>query len=165
MVSGKDVRRAKKAGIKRAVLSIIFFALALQAARLYAADDRSATDSGTDWTAAKDAELDELRGGFVLDNGMVIDFSLATSVFVNGQERFSDRFELANNLTLDQLRGAIVNNGPSNFAMTDAAMNNIAVIGNTLDNQAISLLRSVDITLSNIKNMSGFGQSGHGFAP
>ncbi|HYE35312.1 hypothetical protein [Methylocaldum sp.] len=167
MISGKDVRVSKSADIKRVALSVIFSTLIVQTTRVCVASDWSSVDSTLGWAAAKDAELDELRGGFVLGNGMVVDLALATSVFINGQERFSDHFQLSNDVSIDQLRQVAVNNGPNNFAMTDAAMNNVAVIGNTLDNQVINLLRSVDITLSNIKGMdlSGLGQSSRGFSP
>src|SRR5690606_36352995 len=101
--------------------------------------------------------LDELRGGFMLDNGMVIDLSLATSVFINGEERFSDRFVLANDFSIDQLRGAVVNNGPNNLGLSGAGMSNMSLIQNTMDNQIITMMRSIDITISNIKSIDRNG--------
>jgi hypothetical protein len=167
MFSGKDVRGSKKLDVKRLILSVIFFASISQATRICTASDWSDADSPSDWAAAKDAELDELRGGFMLDNGMVVDLSLATSVFVNGQEQFSDRFDLADDFSMDQLRGVAVNNSAGNLAISDAGMSNMAVIQNTMDNQLITMVRSIDITLSNIKGLglSGIESSGFPFAP
>jgi len=167
MISGTDVRRRENFDIARLFLSVVFFASILQATKICSADDGSGGDSLPGWTAAKDAELDRFRGGFMLDNGMVVDLSFATSVFINGQEQFSDRFALANDVSIDQLRGAVVNNGSGSLAMSDAGPGNLAVIQNTMDNQLITMVRSIDIVLSNIKgmDMSGLGSSVRGFAP
>ncbi|WP_434130096.1 hypothetical protein [Methylocaldum sp. GT1BB] len=167
MMSAKDVRASKKFDVMRLVLSVIFLASIPQAIKICAASGQGGVESLPGWTAAEDAELDELRAGFVLDNGMVVDLSLATSVFVNGQEQFSDRFALADDFSIDQLRGVTVNNGPNNFAMSDAGTNNMAVIQNTMDNQIITMMRSIDLTISNLKGMdfNGFGPYGGGFAP
>jgi len=167
MVSGRDIRGPKNFGIQRLILSVIFFASIPQATKICAANDWNSIDSRSGWIVAKDAELDELRGGFMLDNGMVVDLSFATSVFINGQQQFSDHFDLANNFSVDQLRGVVASNGSSNFAMSDAGMSNVAVIQNTMDNQLITMVRSIDITLSNIKGMdlSNVGSPGRGFAP
>jgi hypothetical protein len=43
----------------------------------------------------------------------------------------------------------------------------MAVIQNTMDNQIITMMRSIDLTISNVKGMdfNGFGPYGGGFAP
>ncbi len=165
MISGKDVRGSKNLDVKRLFLSLVFFASLPQAAKICSASDWNDVDSSAAWAAAEDAELDELRGGFVLDNGMVVDLSFATSVFINGQEQFSDRLILASDFSIDQLRGAAVNNGPNNFASSHAAMDNMTLIQNNLDNQIITMMRSIDIMISNLKNASEFGESYLGVSP
>src|SRR5690554_5127733 len=154
MMLAKNVQGSKRFRSNPMVLTVIVLLLTSHAASLCAAAGQGSIDSFSGWAAAADTELDELRGGFTLDNGMVVDLSFATSVFVNGQERFSDRFVLPNDFSIDQLRGAVVSNGPNNYVMSDAAMNNMTVIQNTLDNQLITMMRSIDITISNIKNMT-----------
>lgn len=165
MMSAKSVRGSKRFDGKPMALTVIVLVLISHAKSLCAAGGHGGIDSFSGWTAAADTELDELRGGFMLDNGMVVDLSFATSVLINGQEQFSDRFVLASDFSIDQLRGAVVNNGPNNFVMSDAAMNNMTIIQNTLDNQLITMMRSIDITISNVKNMTGLGSSSFGFAP
>lgn len=162
MISGKDVPGLGKFNVRHLVLSVIFFALMPCSIAICTASDE--TDVG--WAAVENVELDESRAGFVLDNGIVIDLSFATSVFVNGREQFSDRLVLAKDFSLDQLSRPAVNNGSGNLALSDAGLNNMAVIQNTLDNQLITMVRTIDITLSNFKNMnlSAMGPNGRWFA-
>lgn len=165
MMSAKNIQGSKWFDNKPMALAAIVLVLSSHAKSLCAAAGQGSIDSFSDWAASADTELDELRGGFMLDNGMVVDLSFATSVFINGQEQFSDRFVLASDFSIDQLRGAVVNNGANNFAMSDAVMNNMTIIQNTLDNQLITMMRSIDITISNVKNVTGLGSSAFGFAP
>lgn len=162
MISGKDVPGLGKFNVRHVVLSVVCFASVPCSIAICAASDE--TDPG--WAAVENAELDDSRAGFMLDNGIVIDLSFATSVFINGQEQFSDRLVVAKDFSLDQLSRPAVNNGAGNLALSDAGLNSMAIIQNTMDNQLITMVRTIDITLSNFKNMnlSAMGPNGRWFA-
>lgn len=94
---------------------------------------------------ASDAELDELRGGFTLPNGVNVDFSIEKIVALNGVITFSSSFRLPETISLIQ-------NG------FDRAIPEInggglgSIIQNSLDNQVISRINTINIELSNLRN-------------
>lgn len=98
------------------------------------------------WSRASDSELDQLRGGFALPNGVNIDFSLDRVTYLNGALVASTSFQLPSNASLFQ-------NGDLNQApvMTGPALG--SVIQNNLDNQVIKNVTDVNIAVSNLKNM------------
>jgi len=100
-----------------------------------------------DWQIASNAELDSLRGGFTLPNGMVINFSLEKVIYRNGVEIFTSFFELPKNAQL-------VQNGNLNVAkdLSNSILN--SAIQNNLDNQVIKTVNTINIDISNLKNIS-----------
>lgn len=99
------------------------------------------------WERASDSELDQLRGGFVLPNGVSIDFSLERMTSLNGAVVSSSFFQLPGNASLFQ-------NGNMNQAQ-DLAMPVLgSVIQNNLDNQVISTVTDINIAVSNLKNLN-----------
>ena len=100
-----------------------------------------------DWQIASNAELDSLRGGFTLPNGMIINFSLEKVIYRNGVEIFTSFFELPKNAQLIQ-------NGNLNVAkdLSNSLLNSI--IQNNLDNQVIRTVNTINIDISNLKNIS-----------
>jgi len=97
------------------------------------------------WEHASDSELDQLRGGFVLSNGVNIDFSLERITSLNGTIVSSSFFQLPGNVSLIQ-------NGNMNQA-PDLAMSGFgSVIQNNLDNQIIRTVTDINIAVSNLKN-------------
>ena len=100
-----------------------------------------------DWQIASNAELDSLRGGFTLPNGMVINFSLEKVIYRNGVEIFTSFFELPKNIQLIQ-------NGNLNVAkdLSSSILN--SAIQNNLDNQVIRTVNTINIDISNLKNIS-----------
>lgn len=95
------------------------------------------------WEAASDAELAELRGGFTLPNGMIIDFSLEKTIYLSGKETFSSVFQLPNNVALSQ-------SGLQNLSQILADSGLHSVIQNNLDNQIINAITEINITLRNL---------------
>ncbi|MDD5578889.1 MAG: hypothetical protein PHY16_06350 [Methylobacter sp.] len=98
------------------------------------------------WERASDSELDQLRGGFVLLNGMSIDFSLERITSLNGAVVSSSFFQLPSNVSLIQ-------NGNLNQA-PDLALSGLgSVIQNNLDNQMIRTVTDINIAVSHLKNL------------
>lgn len=98
------------------------------------------------WARASDSELDQLRGGFVLPNGVNIDFNLERITSLNGAVVSSSLFQLPGNVSLIQ-------NGNMNQA-PDLAMTGLgSVIQNNLDNQVIKTVTDINIEVSNIKGL------------
>lgn len=116
-----------------------------------ASDLTAETDSAlANWEAASDAELAELRGGFTLPNGMIIDFSLEKTIYLNGKESFSSVFQLPSNVALSR-------NGLQNLSQILANSGLRSVIQNNLDNQIINSITEINITLRNLpSNISTF---------
>ncbi len=100
-----------------------------------------------DWQIASNAELDSLRGGFTLPNGMVINFSLEKVIYRNGVEIFTSFFELPKNVQLIQNGNLNVAKDLSNSILNSAIQNN-------LDNQVIRTVNTINIDISNLKNIS-----------
>ncbi|MGZ5012018.1 MAG: hypothetical protein ACXV74_13765 [Methylobacter sp.] len=98
------------------------------------------------WSRASDSELDQLRGGFALANGVNVDFSLDRVTYLNGALVASTFFQLPGNASLFQ-NGAL-NQAPG---MTGPALG--SVIQNNVDNQVIRNVTDINIAVSNLKNM------------
>ena len=98
------------------------------------------------WDRASDSELDQLRGGFVLPNGVNIDFSLERITSINDGRVSSLFFQLPDNFSLIQ-------NGTLNQAPDLALSGFGSVIQNNLDNQIIRTVTDINIAISNLKNL------------
>lgn len=107
------------------------------------------------WERASDSELDQLRGGFVLPNGMNIDFSLERISSLNGTVVSSSFFQLPDNTLLSQ-------NGAMNQALDLAGSGLSSVIQNNVDNQIIRTVTDINIVVSNLKNV-GLNNNGMAF--
>lgn len=97
------------------------------------------------WERASDDELDQLRGGFVSPNGIIIDFSLERITSLNGSVVSSSFFQLPDNAALFQ-------NGSLNQSPDLAGLGLSTVIQNNLDNQIIRTVTAINIAVSNLKN-------------
>ncbi|HRQ05176.1 MAG TPA: hypothetical protein PK580_04350 [Nitrosomonas halophila] len=107
---------------------------------------RSAFDSDNNWERATDDELDELRGGFILPNGVRIDLNLEKIVLLNGNELFSSYFQAPKDTLLLQ-------NGIQNLVADSVITPSMgSFIQNTLDNQQIRTITEINIEISNLKN-------------
>lgn len=98
-----------------------------------------------DWQTISDEELDMLRGGFSLPNGLVVDFSFDKRIYKNGIEAFYSYFELPKDIELSR---QITSGLASNFS--NMVLN--SVTQNSLDNQIIKTINTINIDISNIKS-------------
>lgn len=128
--------------------NIIFWLMAGFTCQALAADLPAEADrSFSNWESAPDTDLAQLRGGFVLPNGITIDFSLEKAIYLNGEQTFTSVFQLPNNAALFQ-------NGSQNLAPTWVGNALNSVIQNNLDNQAIKTLTTINIDLGGLKNLN-----------
>ena len=98
------------------------------------------------WERASDTELDQLRGGFLLPNGMNVDFSLARTTSLNGAVVSSSYLQLPDNVSLFQ-------NGNMNQTPYLAMSGLGSVIQNNLDNQVIRTVTDINMAVSHINNL------------
>lgn len=99
------------------------------------------------WEKVSDKELEGLRGGFALANGMVVDFRYEKKVYENGIESFSSYFEVPIDMPL-------VQSGDLNFSVNLPSSILNSVIQNNLDNQIIRTVNTIGIDISNLKNVN-----------
>lgn len=112
------------------------------------------TTAQADELYASDAELQEARGGFVLPNGVMIDLSWTRSIAINGIERYASAFNLPENFSLARLLPSPIGNNPNNIAILESLAPNMSFIRNTLDNQIISSLTNINITVSQLRSLN-----------
>lgn len=120
------------------------------ASQLFASEilysDQYAKSQFDNWPKASDQELELQRGGFLLPNGMNIEFSIEKIVYLNGVETFTSYFQLPEN-------GFLFQNGAENLAsdLANSALN--SVIQNQLDNQLIQTVNDINLEISNLQNL------------
>jgi hypothetical protein len=136
-----------KSSIYRQFMMAGLWVAVLAGSGVYADEIADITDQPSDnWSRASDSELDQLRGGFALANGVNIDFSLERLTTLNGAVVSSTSFRLPDDAFLFQNGG--LNQAP---VMTGSALN--SVIQNNMDNQVIKNMTDINIAVSNLKNM------------
>lgn len=142
-----------KFNVHRKFINAVFWTAILGGSSFFAcqalADESSniAAHRFDNWERASDSELDQLRGGFVLPNGVNIDFSLEKITSLNGTVVSSSFFQLPGNVSLIQ-------NGNMNQAPGLAISGVGSVIQNNLDNQTISTITNINIAVSHLKNFN-----------
>jgi hypothetical protein len=97
-----------------------------------------------DWSPVPDSTLSALRGGFVLGNGIVVDINFQKSILQNGELVSYFYFQSPQDINLlitDELNLASV--------LPDSTLN--TVLQNTLDNQTLSAITNIDITIKNLE--------------
>lgn len=97
-----------------------------------------------EWQPVSEATLSSLRGGFVLSNGLVVDINVEKSIFQNGVLTSHSYFQSPQNINLDK--------GEFNFnsVLPDSTFN--TVLQNTLDNQTLSTLKNIDVTIKHLEH-------------
>ncbi|SFP92820.1 hypothetical protein SAMN05216419_103412 [Nitrosomonas cryotolerans] len=146
--------KINKRAIHQKIIEGIFFLMILEGSALaycQSLTDRALNESLSieqynHWILATDSELAQQRGGFLLPNGVNINFSLEKIIFLNGVEASSSFFQLPEN-------GSLIQNGDQNLAsdLTGSALNGI--IQNNLDNQVIKTINEINIEISNLQNI------------
>lgn len=103
-------------------------------------------DIYANWMRATDDELAQLRGGFVLPNGMIVNFSLERMILANDTQIFSSFFQLPEHALLLQ-------QGHNNFAPDSMGSALGMVIQNSLDDQVIKTLNEINIEIGNLHSL------------
>lgn len=111
-----------------------------------------------DEQSLNDEELDDLRGGFIASNGMIIDFALSTNTLVNGQ--------LINQVLLNSVDQSAISStslqniiqiGEGNSAFSDtidlgALPNVLTIIQNNLNDITLQQVNLLDLSVKNFDN-------------
>lgn len=138
--------------------SIMPFALALAVAALWTAPAPAQQ-------AVSDARLDAARGGFDLGNGLLASFGISRVIYVNGNlvAQTSVRIPDAGHITSAQAgalatasAARLIQNGPGN-QIDPAALSRVGgtVIQNSLDNQRIKSVTTIDTTVNSLDTFRG----------
>jgi hypothetical protein len=113
---------------------------------------KSTLDYYHEWSRATDEELEALRGGFILPNGVHINLSLERLIRLNDELVRSFSYQLPG-------EGVILQAGVQNLVSDAIVMPEFStIIQNGLDSQKIEAMTKIDIEVSNIQGiMSGNG--------
>lgn len=123
---------------------------------------RSAATRVAAWPAVSDSRLDAMRGGFDIGGGLLASFGIARAVYVNGTlvSGASVHIPDISRMTPDQAQALmaatgtlnVVQNGPGNSFDVSALDHATAatVIQNSLDNQDIRSLTTIDASVNNL---------------
>lgn len=124
------------------------------------ADDADPAWASADLVAVNDNRLDDLRGGFDLPSGLVVSFGISREAFVNGNLVASTSFNIPNiaQMTPQQAQmlanantGALIQTGLNNTVQPGALPGLTgAVIQNTLSNQQIQALTTINTTVNSL---------------
>ncbi|MBN3762641.1 hypothetical protein [Burkholderia sp. Ac-20365] len=117
--------------------------------------------------AISEEKLDSMRGGFDVANGLKVSFGLSRVAYVNGNLVTQTSFNIPDlsNMTTQQAQalaaanmGSILQNGGGNIAQQGSVQGlSGAVIQNTLNNQNIQALTTINATVNSLgffKNMN-----------
>ena len=119
-----------------------------------------------DKLAVSDERLDKMRGGFDLSSGLKVSFGVSRMVVVNGNLVTTTSFNIPDlaNLSAQQAQqlasvnaGSLIQNGPGNIVQSGAmpALSG-AVIQNTLNNQNIQALTTINTTVNSLSMFKNF---------
>ncbi len=123
---------------------------------------RRAATQVSAWPTVSDSRLDTMRGGFDAGGGLLASFGIAHAVYVNGSLVSSTSVYIPDisRMTPDQAQALmaatgvlnVVQNGPGNSFDVSALDQAIAatVIQNSLDNQNIRSLTTIDASVNNL---------------
>jgi len=142
------------------------FAGAVQAAQPAAVDARTIRSLPFESMPVSDARLADCRGGFDLGGGLVASFGINRAIYINGDLVADVSVDIPDLARIDDTQAkalaalangtTLIRNGPGNFV--DPASFNRAtgaiVIQNTLDNQQIQALTTLNTTVRNLNQFS-----------
>jgi hypothetical protein len=124
------------------VISVLFLAICTYGTHALSANEFTAH---THWEPVAESALAELRAGFVLGNGVVVDLNFQKSIFRNGELASYSYFQTPQDFALlskDQF--SLQSILPTNSLNT--------VLQNTLDNQTLLAITNIDITIKNLEH-------------
>jgi hypothetical protein len=119
------------------------------------------SDEFSCWKSATNLELDEIRGGFITDQGLPITFGYNETATINGVSVLNTKFNIsqADVSALPYIK--LIQSGANNlFPDPGNVSKNLAVltaIQNTIDKQIINHATTIDISVTNqglLRNMN-----------
>jgi len=99
-------------------------------------------------------QLGENRGGFVLDNGVKIDFNIIRAGFIDGVEQFRSKLDLPTNVNLSSLsrvRPGLATTNSTPVSSITPEYSTVNVLQNSLNNRTITDITSLNIRIENFK--------------
>lgn len=124
-----------------------------------AADEESYTYTNNS-LVVDNSELDGMRGGFSIGEGLDVSFGFEQTGSIDGVEQFSNSFTIdsvasgLDNVDMSNMNSVLLQNGTGNFvsaSVLDSLSDSFGnIIQNTLDDQLISTTTIFDITLHNV---------------
>ncbi|SHE19683.1 hypothetical protein [methanotrophic endosymbiont of Bathymodiolus puteoserpentis (Logatchev)] len=97
-----------------------------------------AADGFATWEHVSDDELAEVRGGFLLANGVEVDFSFKRQILIDGKENYVMSYQLPKGTFFDSV-------GLNDLSQSEAILS--SVIQNNIDNRVISNITTFYIGL------------------
>jgi hypothetical protein len=123
-------------------------------------DDADPAWASADLVAVNENRLDDMRGGFDAGSGLVVSFGITREAFVNGNLVTSTSFNIPNiaqmtpqqaQMLMNANAGALVQNGLGNTVQPGGLPGVTgAVIQNTLSNQQIQALTTINTTVNSL---------------
>lgn len=125
-----------------------------------------------EWVAASDDELDDLRGGFEIDAGLMVSFGIVRSVSINGDLVSKTSFDLpdVSRITAEQAsmakaaiaQATLVQNGTGNFidAGVRAQLEGATLIQNNLNDQNIQTLTIINTGVNSLGLLKSINTQG-----
>ena len=108
----------------------------------------------------ENGQLDQMRGGFSIGDGLDISFGFTQTGAINGVEQYNNNFSVNSvasgfdNVDMTNMGAVLIQNGPGNFVspdVLDSMANSFgSIIQNSLDDQVISTTTIYDISLHNV---------------
>ncbi len=136
----------------------------LQRAATLPTDDTSAANEAVaqaaGLTAMDSGDLDQMRGGFSIGEGLDVSFGFTQTGSVNGIEQYRNNFTIGSmakglqNVDMSNMNSVVLQNGAGNFVSANV-LDSLAdsfgnIVQNTLDDQVISTTTTYDIALHNV---------------
>ena len=114
---------------------------------------------GGELVALRSDELDEVRGGFVIDGGLKISFGIERAVYLNGTLVTTTSLNIADLAKISGGSAQVTGNGAGSLGLVQSGLGNVApiaisntaaglVIQNTLDNQKINTITRIDAVVN-----------------
>ncbi|NRA53564.1 MAG: hypothetical protein HRU23_05415 [Gammaproteobacteria bacterium] len=142
-----NIVRFKTIGITILLSFVISFysqAEAINSTTLY---QKNYSSERYSWLAVSSAELDASRGGFILPNGIIVDISINKYILTNGTETYSYNYQSPVNQLLVQGGQLNLSSKLTNSPLT-------SIIQNSLDNQIISAINTINIDIRNLNSVN-----------
>ncbi|MYM74461.1 hypothetical protein GTP56_20010 [Duganella sp. FT134W] len=124
------------------------------------AGSAGATDVTAGWAAVDDGELEQVRGGFALGDGLLVSLGVERLVSINGTVVASTHFSIPDMTQLsaaeaamasDALAAVVVQNGAGNLVAPLATQGlGALLIQNSVNDQAIRSQTTISTTVSNL---------------